>query len=189
MATYASTISPGCPTAEISAYIDGELDPARELEMECHFAACPECIAELNLQKRFLCDLNSSLKNQQIELPADFTKQIVTNAESTVAGLRRPTERFNAVFICAAILLFVLFATGAEAGTVAAKFYSFFERIAMVGGMLGHLVYSLVLGVVIVVRTFAGKVPFDAAGIMGLAMVFCMAIMLISRRFSHVRKA
>ncbi len=189
METFAKAIGAGCPATEISAYIDGELESARELEMEAHFAVCRECVAELNLQKRFLCDLNLNLKDQQIDLPADFTKQIVTNAESTVAGLRRPMERFNAIFICAAILLFVMFATGAEVGGVTSNLYSFFERIAMVGGMLGHLAYSLVLGVVIVVRTFAGKAPFDAAGIMAFAMVFCMAIMLVLRRLSQVRKA
>lgn len=178
-----------CPTEEISAYIDGEMDPIRELEIESHFAACSGCAAELNLQKRFLCDLNSSLHSNEIELPANFTKQIVANAESTVSGLRRPTERFNAVFICTAIMLFVLFATGTEAGTVFQSTYGFFEKIAMVGGLFGHLIYSVVLGLVIILRSFASRVPFDAAGILAFAMVFCMAIMLISRRFSLVRKA
>src|SRR5436190_12740079 len=106
-----------CPIDEISAYIDGELDAAREFEMDLHFAGCQTCACELNEQKNFLRNLDVSLgHDREVELPPNFTKLIVANAESTVSGLRRPRERFNALFICSGLLLFVLFATGAEAG-------------------------------------------------------------------------
>src|SRR5438445_5520441 len=102
-----------CPTDEIAAYIDGEMDAAREFELETHLAACEICSLELNQQKQFLASLNSSLKHEgDLELPANFTKLIVANAESTVSGLRRPRERFNAMFICAGLFLFALFALG-----------------------------------------------------------------------------
>src|SRR5690349_12215641 len=106
-----------CPSYEIAAYIDGELDQSRELELSMHFAACDVCSQELNQQKQFLCELDAGLKGE-IELPSDFAKTVIANAESTVSGLRRPRERFNALFICAALSLFALFALGPDAGKV-----------------------------------------------------------------------
>src|SRR2546421_46883 len=108
-----------CPLDEIASYIDGELDAPREMELDAHFSQCAACSDELNLQKQFLCSLESSLKHEsELELPPNFTKQIVANAESTVSGLRRPRERFNALFICAGLMLFILFALGPDAGRV-----------------------------------------------------------------------
>src|SRR5438045_368220 len=136
-----------CPSYEIASYIDGELDAASERAMDAHLSVCGVCSEELNHQKQFLCTLNSSLLDErQIELPADFTKLIVTNAESTVSGLRRPRERFNAVFICAGLVLFILFALGAEAGKEFGIFGSIIEQIAAVGGFFGHIIYAFAVG-------------------------------------------
>ncbi|MEP6944588.1 MAG: zf-HC2 domain-containing protein, partial [Acidobacteriota bacterium] len=61
-----------CPSYEIAAYIDGELDAGREHELEIHFAECQLCSVELTQQKQFLCGLSSSLRSEgEIELPAD----------------------------------------------------------------------------------------------------------------------
>ena len=115
-----------CPSEEIAAYIDGEIELVRESELDVHFAACPICSDELNQQKEFLCRLNSSLKQEgDLELPANFTKLIVVNAESTVSGLRRPRERFNAIFICAGLFLFVLFALGTGVEILSRAFHYF----------------------------------------------------------------
>src|SRR2546423_3864915 len=104
MSSQPQTIVFECPTDEIAAFIDGEMDPVREFELETHLALCEICSLELNQQKQFLCGLSSSLKHEdEIELPANFAKLIVANAESTVTGLRRPRERFNAIFICAGL--------------------------------------------------------------------------------------
>src|SRR5664279_3152743 len=115
-----------CPSDEIASYIDGELDLTRELELDAHFRECSICTDELNQQKQFVCSLDLSLKHErELELPANFTKTIVANAESTVSGLRRPRERFNAIFICAGLFLFVLFALGTNTG-------SYFEEVSTV---------------------------------------------------------
>src|SRR5688572_23637914 len=143
-----------CPTDDIAAYIDGELDLARELELDGHFAKCVPCTRELNQQKQFLCGLNSGLQRErELELPANFTKRVVANAESTVSGLRRPRERFNAIFICSALLLFVLFALGADAARVFDGVSLIFEKVAIVGGFFGHAIYALFVGVAIILRS------------------------------------
>ncbi len=172
-----------CPTHEISAYIDGELDLVREIELDAHFAECKSCLSELNQQKEFLCGLNASLKEEEnLELPPDFAKHIVANAESTVSGLRRPAERYNAVFICIGLVLFVLFAMGAEAGKMITSMYGFFEQTAVVAGVLSHLIYSLFLGVVIVMRSFASQLQLDVVAGVGMAGFVGIVLALISRR-------
>ena len=83
-----------CPRTELAAYIDGELSPREALELEMHLAVCQDCAAELNEQKKLLCALDFVLESERkIELPADFTKIIVTKAQSNVSGLRSPRER------------------------------------------------------------------------------------------------
>ena len=172
-----------CPTDEIAAYIDGELSAAHELELEDHLAGCQICSVELNQQKQFLCGLSSSLKNEgEIELPANFTKLVVANAESSVNGLRRPRERFNAIFICAGLFLFALFALGTGAGNLLAGISSILDQIAAVGGFFGHIIYSFFVGVAIVLRSFAAQFRFDAAMTAVVAGVFAVLLVFISRR-------
>src|SRR5690349_11921217 len=85
-----------CPSIEIASYLDGELSPDLELQLEAHLAKCVICTQELNDQKHFINALNNSLIDGP-DLPTDFTKRIVTNAESGVSGLRQKKERLNAV--------------------------------------------------------------------------------------------
>jgi anti-sigma factor RsiW len=172
---------------EISAYIDGELTPSREFELELHFAACRSCTAELNEQKQFLCSLNSTLKNEQeIELPADFAKHIVANAESSVSGVRRPRELYNAVFICVGLGLFVLFALGADASKLFGGFFGFAEQAAIAVGLLGRIVYSIFYGAVIVVRLVASALEGDFAIALGVAAVV-IAMIYVSRKVNGMR--
>ncbi len=171
-----------CPTEDIAAYIDGELDAVREAEIVAHFAVCEQCGLELNLQKQFLCDVTSGLRHEDtIDLPYDFAKKIAVNAESTVSGLRRPRERFNALFICAGLGLFALFAMGAETGNLLDLAYNVFEQVTAVGAFFGQLVYSFFLGVAIVLRTFAARAGFEMLAAFAFA-AFCIAAGLRFRR-------
>ncbi len=173
-----------CPIDEISAYIDAELTPSREIELEAHFAVCRECTVELNLQKQFLCRLDSSLKHdEEIKLPVDFARHIVANAESTVAGLRRPRERYNAVFICTAMLLFALFALGADAGRVFDGVIVGVEQMGAVGAFFARVVYSIFLGFAIIIRAVAAQAQVGDRYMVFLpAFVGVAFVMYVSRR-------
>lgn len=172
-----------CPSYEIASYIDGELDPMHELELEAHFAFCAGCAEELNQQRQFLCGLNASLMNEgEIELPADFTRHIVANAESTVAGLRRPRERYNAIFICCGLLLFAMFALGADAGNVLSGFAGVFEKISAVGSFFAHFVYSFFIGLTVIVRSVANQTPPAVAYSIGVMAVFAILLLVVSRK-------
>ena len=178
-----------CPVDEIAAYIDGELDLGAELELEFHLAECSVCADELREQRQFLCGLDSSLRGEdQIELPADFAKVIVANAESSVEGLRRPRELYNAFFICVALSIFVLFAMGADATQMVEGVRAIYERTGVVLGFFGHLVYSLFLGIVIILRSLAAQVRFDQADMLPIVSVIAISLLLASRKLLLTRR-
>ena len=179
-----------CPSPEISAYIDGELSPLAELQLEQHISGCPVCADDLNLQKSFLIALDHSLEEEsKIELPKDFTKSVVANAESRVSGLRRPRERRNAAFICAALVVVSLFALGSSAEKTFAATGAVFEKVFAVVTSIGHLSYDIALGIAIVFRTLGSKFLFDSgATVLVLAAAAATSLYLFSRVLNHLRR-
>lgn len=169
-----------CPSMEITAYIDGELMPHEELALEMHLGECSTCLEELNHQKKFLFALNATLeKEKDLELPDNFTKIIVTSAESRVSGLRGSGERFNAVFICAALILFVLFGLGSEAF---GSFSRFFDQSFAVLGFAGHMLYSIVLGAAVILKSLSSQFDSSSAFTFVLfAGVFAFLLVAFSR--------
>lgn len=168
-----------CAVDDIAAYIDGELEASREMQLEMHFVACSRCTAELNDQKQFLQSLDASLRDEsEVQLPPDFTRHVVARAESSVSGVRRPAEFFNAVFICVAMALFVLFAAGADAGRI----FSFAEPVAAVAAFFGHLVYSFFVGVAIIVRATASQLDGGASTAVLLSLAIGAFSLYVSRK-------
>ncbi len=180
-----------CPREEIAAYIDGELEPRRELELEMHFAVCAVCNAELNVQKKLLCALDSALLTErEVTLPADFTKIVVTKAESNVSGLRRPQERRHALFICAALFLPLLIGFGAETETVLTAFGKFGEQILAVGGLVFHLFYDLAVGATVILRSLSSQFVFNSfASISFLLILLIVSLITVSRLVIRFNRA
>lgn len=172
-----------CPSPEISAYLDGELAPHEEIELEIHMASCGVCNGELNIQKKLLHALTSSLEaTREFELPRNFTKTIVANAESNVSGLRRPKERLNAIFICAALFFFALFALGGEAGRTFITIASVVEKMSAVAGSILFFFYDISLGIAVIARslssTFVLSSPVLLFAVFGL---FAFSLFVFSR--------
>ena len=131
-----------CLTDDIAAYVDGELEPAHESLLEAHLADCGACSLYLNEQKRFLRDLDLSLKHEgDLELPVNFAKTVAVSAESSVAGLRRPIELFNTIFICVGVIVFLLFFSGWNAGGLGKSFSTAIDQLVVVGSFFGHVAY------------------------------------------------
>ena len=172
-----------CPRFEIAAYIDGELSAAEELALDLHLVECRLCAKELNDQKLFLNNIEVSLRNIDLELPKDFTKVIVANAESNVSGVRRWSELYNAAFATTGLLIFTLFALGPDARGVLEGTGSLLEQSLAVGGIIGHLVYSIVLGVTIVLRSFASVFRLDLVLTAIFVVVSVVSLMLASRKW------
>ena len=172
-----------CPRPTIAAYVDGELAAAEELALEMHFVGCAVCSEELNQQKQLLLALDFALEAEnEIELPGDFTKTIVANAESRVSGLRRPNERFTALFICAALFLLVIAGLGHETEIVLASSGKIFDRFVAVGGFFTHLTYELALGTTVILRSLCAhlisKFAFAPAFIL---LVFAGSVLVFSK--------
>jgi hypothetical protein len=172
-----------CPREEIAAYVDGEIPPREELELELHFAACRTCADELNSQKTLLCALDSFRPaKDDIELPEDFTKVVVTAAESKVSGLRRPQERRKALYVCAGLFLLIVFALGGETRTVFGSFGTVAEQLAIVGSFLVHFVYDITVGVTIILRSLSNQLVFNSAvSFFVITVIFLISLLTLSR--------
>lgn len=171
-----------CPSVDISAYVDGELTPDRELELELHIAACRVCADELNQQKTLLNALSASqLSQPEIELPENFTKIVVANAESRVGGLRGGSERFNAVLISFVLLILALFALGADAQNEFAGLFSIGEKIVAVASFAGHLAYDLAIGAIVVLRSLTGLLMPSTAAAVLISALLAVSVLIISR--------
>ena len=171
-----------CPLDEIASYVDGELSPSDEAAFETHLAGCRVCRTELNHQKEFLFALRASLESENdIPLPKDFTRTIVANAESRVSGLRRPRERFTAIFICVALFFFALFALGGETGTVWSAFGSIVEKILAVGSVVLRFVFNVSYSIAVVARSLFSHVEGSWVIAMTLILLGVAALFVFSR--------
>lgn len=171
-----------CPRLEIVAYIDGELSLRDELELEIHFAGCRVCAEELNAQKKLLQALDLGFEKQEFEIPENFTKIVVANAESRVSGLRRPTERFNALFICAALFLLVLVGMGSDTEKVVEVFGKFFDQTLVIGSFIGHLAYNFAFGIIVILRTLCSNFVFKSAlSVIAMLILFGLSALVFSR--------
>jgi anti-sigma factor RsiW len=185
MNSHAVTIENVCSQrSELAAYIDGELSPREELELEIHLAICKSCSEELNEQKKLLRALDFALENEnEIELPANFTRIVVANAESHVSGLRRPQERSKSLFVCAALLLLVLLGLGGETRTIFVAFTKFAEQLLAVGGFVWHLIYDVAVGTAIILRSLSHQIVFDRNFSVAVLIGFFFISFVFASRF------
>lgn len=152
-----------CPRAGIALYIEGELSPREELSIEKHLAECKSCLDELNLQKKMLSALDFAFeKKEEIEIPKDFTKIVVTRAESNVSGLRSKKERRPAFLLCGAMSLLVLVGFGKETNKILAAFTEFSEQVGAVAGFVFHLLRGVVLGISIILKYLSQQILFNS---------------------------
>lgn len=178
-----------CPSPDISAYIDGELEPAAEMALEEHVFGCKKCLTELNYQKQFLCELNLSLKrHEDIELPPDFAETVVIKAESSVSGLRRPRERYNALFVCSALVLLLIFALRFDAASMFPGASDAFEKAAAVVGFVFRLFSSFVTGIGAILRTLGGRLLMPGAISFVFVGVFVLGVLVFRRMLLRLRR-
>ena len=171
-----------CPSPDLAAYVDGELTPDQELQLELHLVGCRVCSDELNVQKSLLNALEGSLDERAFELPKDFTKTVVVNAESRVSGLRHPSERRRAAIIFVGLLLIALLVLGNNVGVAFAAATAVAEKVIAVVSSVSHFVFNIALGSVIIVRSVASDLVFDSAnGVALLLLVLVVSLFLSSR--------
>ena len=180
-----------CPRAELAAYIDGELLPREEIELEMHLANCKDCAAELNEQKKLLCVLDFALESEkEIELPANFTKVIVTKAESNVMGLRSSKERLRALFVCLGLFLLVILGLGGQIEPVLKTYIKFTDKVFAVFGFVFHLIYDVSIGTAVILRSLGSGIVNNsgiAFAVFGALLLF--SLFALSRLFVRYNRA
>jgi hypothetical protein len=130
------------------------------------------------------------LENEkQIELPANFTKVVVTNAESKVNGLRRPQERSKALFVCAALFVLVILGLGGETKTVLNTFGKFAEQFLAVGGFVWNLIYDVSVGTAIVLRSLGSQFIFNSSAFFAILIVFVFLSLFLFLRFISAQRS
>jgi predicted anti-sigma-YlaC factor YlaD len=176
-----------CLREEISLYLDGELSAGEELRLEKHFAECPICLEEFNLQKKMLSALNFAFdEREEIELPENFTKVVVTKAESSVKGLRSKEERFRALLLCFSLILIFTVVFGFESRQIAPVLTELGNRILAIGGFLFHLTFDISIGIAVILRTLSQKVVFSSAfNLILLVTVFIITFFTFSRIYNR----
>lgn len=169
---------------DLAAYIDGELSLPEELELETHLAVCSNCNDELNEQKKLLCALDFALENErEFEMPANFTKVVIANAESKVSGLRRPQERFKALFVCAALFLLVLLGLGGETRMIFGTLAKFADKFLAVSGFVWNLIYDMAIGTTIILRSLSHQFAFNSIVSLAVFISFFFILLIAMSRF------
>ena len=171
-----------CRSEDIAAYIDGELPPADELRLESHVGECTDCRLELNEQKNFLFSLEQDLAGDAIELPKDFAKKIVANAESGVAGSRRTTEILAACGIFAVLLAATLYLLGDQNRVLFSIASTFADKVLAIGSFAVHTTLDISLGVILIIRSIASQVRFSSAALAWLFIAVLATTLILIRR-------
>lgn len=179
-----------CPCEEIGLYLDGELSAQDELVFEKHLAVCPVCFDELNSQKEMFSVLDLAFESKsEIELPKDFTKVIVTKAESGVNGLRSKKERFSALFLCAGLFLLIMLGLGAESERAFGTITALSRQFAAIISFIFHLLLDISTGAVVVLRSLSQHLVSNQIFLFALILgALAISIFTVSRywlRFSR----
>ena len=177
-----------CPSIEIAAYLDGELSPTDELYLEAHIGNCHVCGEELNSQKQLINALSCSLDDAP-ELPRDFAKFVVVNAESSVGGLRRSNERLTAMYVCGALFFVVMFTLGAAAPGAFAAFFSVIEKAYAVLSFVLHFIFDVSEGVIILLRAFLAQPGLNMSFAVGAVFFVSAAGLYIYLARSNSRRS
>lgn len=165
-----------CPAEEISALIDGELAPEVETALERHIGECSTCRSELNDQKGFLLALSDTLEREApIDLPENFTRSVVVNAESKVSGLRDRRERSAAFIIGAGLLSLAAVAVGSFTG-VFSPFAAAIEKLLALGGAVIQVAADLLYAIASMSRSILQTQTFSTAL---TYIAICLAIVLL----------
>ena len=152
-----------CPAEEISAYIDGELAADVEGALERHVGICETCRRELNDQKGFLLALSDTLEREApIELPANFTRSVVVNAESKVSGLRDRKQRSSAFIIGSVLLVLAAIAVGSLTG-VFSPLAAALDKVLALGGAVIQVAADLLYAIAAMLRSILQTQTFSTA--------------------------
>ncbi|MBC7798931.1 MAG: hypothetical protein H7Z37_18835 [Pyrinomonadaceae bacterium] len=168
-----------CSHSEIANYLDGELAPNAEIIFERHLVVCEICAARLNEQKQVLLALNAAFSDEnRFDLPVDFTKKIIVEAESDVSGLRERSERRRAVFLVSG--LFATFVTILFFSRQSGILFAISDVALASGKFVVNFLYAFGLSVVVILRVVNHHFLFDStvSAFLAIALLVCSLLAL-----------
>jgi predicted anti-sigma-YlaC factor YlaD len=179
-----STTKEICLCTEVSAYLDGELSVRDEQSFEHHLSNCQVCKTELLSQKQMLCALNFAFDStdRDFELPKNFTKTIVTKAESNVSGLRKPEERSRAFVLCLILFAFVVAALGESLGKFVSIWQSVTEQVVAVVSVAVDFSVDIFMGFAVILRALNQTFIFDSQLTTWTFLIFFLIIFTLFSR-------
>ena len=180
-----------CQRELIAAYLDGELEASESALFEQHLLGCRLCDVELNLQRLFICELDSTLTlAPDLPVPSNFAQIVAARAESDMSGVRDGREHKRALRFC----LILALASFALLGAAASKAVFFSGRtianqIFGLFGLLWTTVYDAAVGLTVISRVISGGLipesPFAGLAALLLALGVVLLSLLISSYHRH----
>jgi anti-sigma factor RsiW len=186
-----TTIDKICERNLVAAYVDGELDADLTLLLEDHFEGCADCRGELRVHRLFVCELDAALTgNDEIPVPADFSRMVATRATTDMRGVRTPSEHRKALTICVILALGGFALLGATALNsvfmIAEKF------VATVLGLVGFVataVYDTAAGLVVISRVVSRKFIIETGSLWPMVVLLAFGVLILSRLISHYHRS
>ena len=133
-------------------------------------------------QRQFMAALSASLDSSSVlPLPKDFAKKVVVSAESSVVGIREPGELHTALYLCFALFVFAVLASGIESFGLGSPLAAIGEKMFAFGLLIIKLINSVAFAAVVVLGSLASR--FDAIGVAtAVGLVFGAVVLVFSTR-------
>jgi predicted anti-sigma-YlaC factor YlaD len=178
-----------CESALIAAYVDGELDEDLTLGFEEHLQQCEPCRVELRLHRLFVCELDSTLKQDEMPMPRDFSRIIAARAASDMRGVRTRAEHRKALGICMILALIGFALVGAAAReTIFRLTGKFVSTVVGLVSFASTTVYDTIAGLAVIFRVLSRKLIVESGSLGPLAALLAVAILLLSRLLSNYHR-
>jgi len=176
-----------CETADITAYIDGELESDQHAALEEHIKQCARCASEMQAQRIFMRELDSALAGPfDLSVPPNFAQVVAVRAKSDMIGVRDRSEHKRALRFCIVLGLAAFALLGvASSKAVIVNVRSVAGKVFGVVGLFGRTSFDAAAGFTVISRVVSrGLIPDSRlAGLAGLFLILAIAVLslLISR--------
>jgi anti-sigma factor RsiW len=174
-----------CGSEEIVAYLDGELEGEVRSRLEAHLAECGPCMAELEMQRRLLRELDFALSdNEGVSMPKNFAQIVAARAQADLSGVRERHERRRAFRLCVLLgSVAVALMGGAAVGeSVLAPLRAIWTGAAALLNFLGHALYDMGAGVAVISRGVGGHLLFESRPVGLLVLLLFASALYMLRR-------
>jgi hypothetical protein len=184
-----------CPSEDVAAYLDGELDAQSVALFERHLKECGQCATELQQQRRLLCTLDFALggrEGEDLQLPTNFSEVVTAHAQSDLSSLRSErAEHKRALRLCLALAFasFALLGGAALSESVFKPLGLLIRHAGTVLGFMGRAIYDFGAGVAVIARAIGGHTIYESARLAPLVLLLlAVAVVLLPHLISSYHR-